>query len=317
MSLIKITLFFIISCCPFISNRQQLSNELKTLEYIYQLDFKNSKKSLAIITNNENRIALSNLLQIIEHRGQRKNKDSNIIKNLILDDQNAFRSSINNITKGFYLINNVNDNASAIVYFDQAYKKAEIIDKDILKKIIFTGQLELYYVQFPRIDEGYKTPLLNLKKSNLTTYDSLIVTYYENFFYSTTIKYPDLFFNSSIELIELEKKNKNISPAIKGRILDNIAVYYRIRKEDTIAKYLSQRITELPSNLYNNRSKLSAYKELALLAARNKKYIESKKYINKAKQFNLGIDSIDTKYRIDRFKAIYVHAPLKEYDSAY
>ena len=111
--------------------------------------------------------------------------------------------------------------------------------------------------------------------------------------------------------------NTPLSPALKGRFYEDIAVYYRVIKNKDSAYYYNQRILALPDDTYNNKTKYYAHFELANLAATQQQALQAKKYLAQAKKYFNKSNIAHSQYAWEKWKAQYVHEPLKEYDSAY
>lgn len=164
-------------------------------------------------------------------------------------------------------------------------------------------QFKLYLDEFESLSE--------------TTEDKAWVLYYTNFFNSTSIFRPEVYYyESSKELIPYIKYH-DLSNALKVRFYEDIGLYYnRINMPDS-AKWYYNKILQFPDKPYARIHKFNSYIDLLELSTKNRDFENAKDYLDKAEEYYDKSDSIRSFFTIDRFKAIYFFEKIPVYDSAY
>ena len=84
--------------------------------------------------------SFGNLIQVMEHRGQMRKEDSILVSKIKLENNSKVITILNNLTLGFYTLNNETNNYQGIEYFNTAYtlsKKSNNKELVILTKNIF------------------------------------------------------------------------------------------------------------------------------------------------------------------------------------
>jgi len=311
---LKLCLFLIFSSIN--SFGQDINAVDSVLKNIKEFNFKKGKQNLLKITDNDYKVGLSTLIQITENRGQNFLEDSLALSNLKLRSNVKEFEILKNLSKGFYTLHNFKENFEGLQYFDRAYiLSKEVNNKDYLR-ISLIGIIELYNVQILHNTESFQFYINELENIAETDIDNAIVNFYKNSFNANSIYSPDEFFITSKKLIKIINKI-HLSSELSGRFYEDIAVYYRVLKNVDSAYYYNNKILILENTIYNNKSKFNAHLELAAVEAANKNSLKSKSHIYNAKKYLNKSDSAKSIYSLEKFKALYIHEALKEYDSAY
>lgn len=260
--------------------------------------------------------SFGNLLQVMEHRGQMRNVDSILVSKIKLENPSKMITILNHLTLGFYILNNETNNYQGIEYFNTAYTRSKDLNNKELIKLSLIGIIELYTLQVVHSTDSYKEYIVELAKAAENDIDIALASFYENSFYANSIHSPKDFFETSKNLIEITNQTQ-LSPALQGRFFEDIAVYYRVINNKDSAYYYNQRILLLPESNYNNKTKCYALYELANLAATQQEAKKAKNYLFQAKKYFNKSNYAHSQYSWEKWKAQYVHEPLKEFDSAY
>ncbi len=308
-----IRVLFFVLCSSFVYG-QGASKKDSVIKEINALNFSEALVKLTEVQDNEFRKSTRSLINIIEHRGQRKKEDSLIIEEL--ENSNKEISAINNLTKGHYILLYERNNSHGLTNFHNAYQDFESKNRKEFLKLSLKGIIELYTVQVNSSDNTHFKHIKNLESIAENTVDSAWVDFYKNSFYANSIHSPEEFFETSKTLINTAN-NTALSVGMKSKFFEDIGVYYRVKKNLDSAYYYNEKLINLPDIEYNRNLKKNAFLELALIEASRGNNKESKKYIEDAKGKISKSDSVKSLYSINRWKSIYVHEPLKEYDSAY
>ena len=260
--------------------------------------------------------SFGNLIQVMEHRGQMRKVDSILVSKIKLENNSKVITILNNLTLGFYTLNNETNNYQGIEYFNKAYTLSKEFNNKELLKLSLIGIIELYTLQVVHSTDSYKEYILELTNVAENDMDRALASFYENSFYANSIHSPKDFFETSKNLIQITNQTQ-LSPALQGRFYEDIAVYYRVINHKDSAYYYNQQILELPESYYNNKTKCYALFELANLAATQQEAKQAKDYLAQAKKYFNKSNYAHSQYSWEKWKAQYVHEPLKEYDSAY
>lgn len=282
---------------------------------IIALDFDEAENIVDLETDSITKWKLNTLILIIKNRGRNKTKDSLSINSKIFKHNNS-KSALDYLLEGYYRTYNTKKNYDALQSFSKAYNLGRNTSNKILLKLSLIAILELYTIQIRHTTLEHEDYLNKFKLLIENQVDEAIYYFYLNGFHARSIHSPPEFYISSKELLRVTSKT-NLSPALRGRIQDNFTVYYRVIKKEDSAIYFNKEILKLPNNNYNKVTKLNALKELALIAAKNNESVKAKNYLKKAKRLVNLSDTVYFNYTFDRFKSIYVNAPLKEFDSAF
>ncbi|MEZ4859309.1 MAG: sensor histidine kinase [Flavobacteriaceae bacterium] len=311
-----ISIFYFLFCFVYFSNGQSSLEENLALKKLVAHDFSEVKLTIVAIEDLEVKNSIQNLMQVMEHRGQMRYADSILVSKISPKNTLKIIEILNHLTLGFYILNNETDNYPGLVYFNTAYNLSKEIQNQELLKLSLLGIIELYTLQVVHSTDSYKEYIETFKALAENETDEAIATFYENSFYANSIHSPQVFFETSKKLLKITR-NINLSSALQGRFYEDIAVYYRVINNQDSAYYYNQLILKLPDDIYNHKTKCYALFELANLAATQNRPKQAKEYLLEARNYFNKSNYEHSLYSWEKWKAQYVHEPLKEYDSAY
>ena len=308
---IGIVLLFFYS---IISNGQ--ANTDSIVERLLGHHFDAAQRMLVTYPDKEISTRLSILSQIIRHRGFDKKRDSVTLIRLAHVNTSVTDSITYHLAFGFYNIYNVHETSNAFEYLNQAYLIAKQENNTPFLLLSLLGFLELYSKEAVQSSESFKVYLDEFRSLATSPDAQAWLLYYTNFFNSTSIFQPEIYYQSSKVLRGFLEKNE-LSISIQSRFYEDIGLYYnRIERRDS-AKYFYTEILKLPDLPYVYPHKFAALLDLADMQSSNKKYYEAEQYLQRAKKYFNPSDSLRSAYIWERFSAIYYFEKIPEYDSAY
>ncbi|WP_299765412.1 ATP-binding protein [uncultured Dokdonia sp.] len=314
---ISILTFFLIFCLLNVSGQDKNDAVSEIINSITILDFTSAKQQSNNLLDHELKKAFQHLIQIRENNGQRKIKDSIVVLN-IKTSTNPIVNSLHSLTKGFYHSNNSLANWKAIHYF----KEVEIyaVDQNLsnLEKISICGIIELYNNQIIQKSESYIKYIQRFKKLSHSKSEKVLADLYLNDYYANSVFSPQKFYPSAKKIVAHSFDNK-LNENIKSKVYYSSVIYYRSpqkKKYDSIYYYITKTLS-LKNSPFLRSKKKRAYMELAALNAEKNKANEARRNIDSAKNYHNLSHLQKSIYSLNRWKAYYVHQPLKEYDSAF
>ena len=147
--------------------------------------------------------SFGNLIQVMEHRGQMRKVDSILVSKIKLENNSKVITILNNLTLGFYTLNNETNNYQGIEYFNKAYTLSKEFNNKELLKLSLIGIIELYTLQVVHSTDSYKEYILELTNVAENDMDRALASFYENSFYANSIHSPKDFFETSKNLIQI------------------------------------------------------------------------------------------------------------------
>jgi signal transduction histidine kinase len=254
---------------------------------------------------------LKSLNQILRNRGQNKLLDSLRIQSL--DTTNTVQY---NLIYGFYNLYNQKSTSKSFAYFNEAYLLSKTNRNLPYLKLCLLGFLELYSKEIIQSNNQFKLYLDEFRTSAKTIEDEAWVLYYTNFFNSTSIFQPEVYYESSKKLIPFIKNNE-LSTSLSVRFYEDIGLYYnRINKLDS-SRYYYAKVLESPNVPYTRTHKFISCIHLVELSSKEHDFQRAKIYLNKAKNYYNKVDSLRSEFTLDRYAALYLFENNSQYDSAY
>lgn len=254
--------------------------------------------------------------QILMHKGQFREQDSLMVNEVPSETKTQKEKIMYELINGYYLLYNETNSGASFEYFDRAYIHAKDIDDKGLLKLTLLGFLELYSLEIVQSNVLFENYLREFKELVVTDAEKAWSLYYTNFFHSTSIFQPSVYFETSKKLLPFIQKHK-ISASLSARFYEDIGLYYNRKHQNDSALIFYKKLMDLPDDPYIRAQKFNGYLDLAELSIKENNREKAKSYFNKAELYYNKSDSIRSYFNLDRFKAIYFYEKTAQYDSAY